>query len=352
MFFRRYSSRVAIIAFLFLVGFGCGSAPQQQESRFDPFTLFWPLPPEKPRIKYYDSLRQQSDVNADRKLNLSDSIFGSPEPEFSLRKPYGVTTDNQGRVYVSDVGGIAVFDKKNRNLNFIGNTGGTRLIRPLGMFFEKKSNLLYVADSALDKVIVFTPDGRAVTEIGQKGELKDPGGVVVDTERKRIYVTNTKRHCISVFDMDGRFIKNMGEREKDPELQFNFPTQIALGRNGELIVVDSGNFRIQIFDQEGKVIRQIGQIGMLVGQFARPKGVGVSPEGYIFVSDAATHGITVFDEKGTLLLTWGVRGWERGMFELPAGIHIDDKGLIYVVSQWTAKVDIFQFLSYPDDKLK
>jgi len=334
---------------LILLLAGLGSAPVAQGPSFDPHTLFWPLPPEKPRIKYYDTLRGEADVKGARKMNLSDTIFGAPDAEFTLRKPYGVATDSEGKVYVSDVGGIVVFDKKNGTLGMIGNSGAVRLARPLGLFIDKKSRLLYVADSSLDRCFTFTLEGKVMKEFGQKNELKDPGGVAVDIERKLVFITNTKHHVVSVFDTDGRFIKNLGARGKEPG-EFNFPTQIAIDSIGRLYVVDSGNFRVQIIDQDGKAIKEFGSIGMRYGQFARPKGIAVSPEGILFVSDAMTHGITVFDSGGELLLAWGVRGWEKGMIDLPAGVHVDDKGLVYIVSQWTAKIDIFQYLTYPEDK--
>ena len=324
---------------------GCASVgPEPQQ--WDPFKLVWPLPPDKPRIKYVDSLANDSDVGSSQ--GLAESIFGE-EKMVSLRKPYGVTTDSTGRVYVSDVGGIFVFDKQNKRLSFIGESGAGRLMRPLGLFFSKKNNLLFVADSILDRIKVFTPEGRAVLELGQKGELSDPGGVAVDAERDRVYVTNTKNHTISVFDTKGNFRENIGARGNE-EGNFNFPTQIDIDRAGNVYIVDSGNFRVQVLSPEGKFVRQIGELGMRFGQFARPKGIAVSPEGFLFISDSRTHGITVYDSDGTLLLTWGMRGWDKGLFELPAGMHIDEEGRVYVVSQWTARVDIFQYLTYPEDR--
>ena len=340
---KRIVYRFIYFVFLSLFFVGCETAPKEQ---WDPFKLVWPLPPEKPRIKYYDTLRTEEDVKP--KKGIAQTLFGE-ERQFSLLKPYGVVVDDEGRVYVSDVGRVVVFDKKGQRLYFIGDRGVVKLMRPLGMFYDKKDKLLYVADSVLDRVIVFTLDGRPVREIGQKGELKDPGGVAVDSIRNRVYVTNTKNHVISVFNTEGYFIENLGERGVDPGY-FNFPTQIAIDSEGNIYVVDTGNFRVQALSPEGKFIRQYGSLGVRFGQFARPKGIAISPQNYLFVTDAMFHGVTVFDKEGNLLLTWGSRGWAKGLFDLPAGIFIDNNNLIYVVSQWTAKVDIFQLITYPEDE--
>lgn len=335
----------ALSIFIFIFLAGCASAPKEE---WDPFKLVWPLPPEKPRIKYKDTLRSEEDVKP--KKSIAESIFGA-ESQFALMKPYGVVVDDEGRVYVSDVGKIVVFDKKAQKIYFIGDRGAVKLLRPLGLFYDKKDKLLYVADSALDRVFVFDLRGNPLREMGQHGELKDPGGVAVDSVRNRVYVTNTKNHVISVFNTEGHFIENLGERGVDPGY-FNFPTQIAIDSEGNLYVVDTGNFRVQVLTPEGKPIRQLGGIGVRIGQFSRPKGIAISPQGYVFVTDAMFHGVTVFDKDGTLLLGWGSRGLEKGLFDLPAGIYIDDNNLIYVVSQWTAKVDIFELITYPEDNIK
>ncbi len=335
--------RLFIMLLIVLSLYSCASQPKDI---WDPFKLIWPLPPERPRIKYHDSLKSERDVSPKR--GLAEAIFGVAY-EASLMKPYGVTTDDEGRVYVSDVGRIFVFDKKNNRLSFIGDRGPIKLLRPLGMFFEPKTGLLYVADSVLDRVIVFRKDGTPLIAMGQKGELLDPGGVAVDSIRNRVYVTNTKNHCISVFNTEGYFIENIGRRGTG-DGEFNFPTQIDIDRDGNIYVVDSMNFRVQVLSPEGRFLRKMGGVGTRLGQFARPKGISISKYGHIYVTDAMFHGVTIFDNDGTLLLTWGARGWERGLFDLPAAIHIDENDLIYVVSQWTAKVDIFQFISYPEDK--
>lgn len=335
-----HATRYTLLAVLFLLG--CAT-PEQPT--WDPFKLVWPLPPESPRIKYVDTLRGEEDVKGD---SITRFLLGKEET-VNLVKPYGVTTDEQGRVYVSDIGRVFVFDKANKTVKFIGTEPPRRLVRPLGMSFDKKNKLLYVADSIIDRIMVFRPDGHVVMEIGQAGELKDPGGVAVDPVKNRVYVANTKKHVITVFDTEGRFIKNIGERGSKPG-QFNFPTQVALDKDGNIYVIDLGNFRVQLLDPEGKYIRHFGEAGDFFGQFATPKGIALDPEGHIYVTDARFHGVTIFDKEGTLLLGWGTRGFLKGLFELPAGIHIDEKGLIYVVSQWTAKVDIFQYISYPESK--
>jgi len=345
MFYKN--KRLAIFIMLVIIAAvgGCASAPPDKDE-WDPFKLVWPLPPEKPRIKYTASLKNEEDLASSK--GFAQSLFGEEKSD-ALIKPYGVTSDEKGNVYVSDSGRVFIFDRKNKKMSFIEHAGGIKLKRPLGLFFDNKNDLLYVADTGVDRVFVLRPNGKLVMTLGERGELVNPTGVVADQERKRIYVVNTKKHSITIYDSDGKFLKDVGGFGGDPGA-FNLPTQIAINKKGDIYVVDSANFRVQQLDYEGNPIRVLGGIGTNFGQFARPKGVSVSPEGYIYVTDTTHSGVTIFAPDGKLLLTWGNDGIAKGLFQIPAGIHVDENGLVYVVSQWTGRVDIFQQITYPEDK--
>ncbi|MCX7793707.1 MAG: 6-bladed beta-propeller [Thermodesulfovibrionales bacterium] len=316
------------------------SCESVRPEKWDPYSLQWPE--KTPRIKYHSSIMSELDVI--EKRDIVDKISGEARRPVRLLKPYGVTTDDLGRLYVSDIGRIFVFDKKEKRLLFFEETGRPK--RPLGMFYDRKDRLLYVADGELNKVYVFTVDGKLLLEIGNNDELLRPGGVAVDSLRDRVYVTNTGRHTVSVFNTKGQFLGNIGTRGNGPG-QFNFPTQITIDREGRIYVVDTGNFRIQILEPGEDFMvfdKEIGSHGTAYGELGRPKGISLDSDGNIFIADAMFHGITVFNREGKVLLAWGKRGFRPGLFELPAGLHIDEYGFIYVVSQGNARVDIFEVI--------
>jgi DNA-binding beta-propeller fold protein YncE len=108
--------------------------------------------------------------------------------------------------------------------------------------------------------------------------------------------------------------------------------------------MDSFNFRVQIFDADGKFVSKFGGIGTGFGQFSKPKGIGVDSEGHIYVSDAAFNNVQIFDQEGRLLLFFGEMGRRRGQFWLPAGLAVDAHDRIYVADQYNKRINVYQYL--------
>ena len=76
-------------------------------------------------------------------------------------------------------------------------------------------------------------------------------------------------------------------------------------RAGQIVVADTNNHRIQIFDEEGTFLRSFGQ-----GHLSLPGGIAIDPAGNYFVSDAGTDCIQVFDYAGTFVRVIGSKGKE------------------------------------------
>jgi hypothetical protein len=61
---------------------------------------------------------------------------------------------------------------------------------------------------------------------------------------------------VAKVDKDGKWLKSWGEPGDGPG-QFNTPHSIAADAQGNIYVADRGNRRIQVFDSDGKLLRQI-----------------------------------------------------------------------------------------------
>jgi DNA-binding beta-propeller fold protein YncE len=328
----------AFLCFMLIIALfsGCATAPPEKKA----IDLFWPPPPETPRIKWLTSWSSRYD-------------FGRPNPLFSLlvgeerveklRRPTGVVADSAGNIFVTDpeVGVVFVFDIEKQGLRFLG--AGT-LSRPTGIAIDNKRGIVFVSDSKTKRIYGFDKDAdRVILELGAPNEWRNPAGMVYDEERERLYVADSQNHIIKVFDRNGKKLFTIGKRGPG-DGEFNFPTYLALDKKGRLYVMDTLNFRIQIFDSEGNFIKKFGRLGDVSGTFTRPHGIGVDSEGHVYVVDTAFQNFQIFDEDGTLLLWVGHVGRKEGEFYLPMGMYIDREDRIYICDTFNARVQVFQYL--------
>ncbi len=321
-------SALVILSVLFL--FACASQPVVEK----PPDMVWPLPPEKPRIRFVNIILGSADVNI--KANKLKSILFGKEADTRFVKPFGVAVSDQ-TVYVTDVGAVLVFDLKNASFKIIG-AGDLKM--PIGIAATRER--IYVGDAGRRTISVFDREWKRVLEFG-RGEIGIPAGIAVDEQRKKVIVSDSKKNKVFIYGLDGRLLSQFGKRGVEPG-EFNVPYGIAVDRQGRIYVVDSMNFRVEIFDENGKFLKSLGKVGTSAGMFARPKGVAVDSDGHIYVLDSAFGNFQIFDSEGGALLAVGNTGAGPAEFVLPSSICIDENDGIYVVDQINKRVQIFQYL--------
>src|SRR5574341_822848 len=334
---RNYFRFLLMVAVLIAVS-GCASAPKRDVD------LVWPLPPETPRIKFVKSLSSSADVRTTTFAQRVKSTIIGDDPVAGLGKPYAVHVDRKGRIFVADSAWrkVLVFDEPGRDFFILGIDGPGALINPRGVTTDAQHRI-YVTDTSQNRVVVYDEKGDFQLAMGLRGQLDKPVGIAVNDALKGVYVvstgsTGTQDHKVTVFDANtGNVLFEFGGRGVE-DGKFNFPTNVVVDDAGRVYVMDSFNFRAQIFDADGKFLSKFGGIGTGFGQFSKPKGIGVDNEGHIYVSDAAFNNVQIFDQQGRLLLFFGGFGDRPWQLWLPAGLYIDENDQIYVADQYNKKI--------------
>jgi DNA-binding beta-propeller fold protein YncE len=307
--------------------------------------IYWPLPPDQPRMKYVAYYRGILDFPRTSGERLQEILFGRDIGPYYLKQPAGLATDSQGRILVADSGqgGLLVINIPAKTFDLWGHDAQLRLAFPVGVAVDSQDNV-YVSDVKLKMVLVFDKNGKLIYNLGSNKEFVNPAGLAVDKKRNLLFVADSKANKVKVFDLKGKLIKEL-DGSGQPGGKFFGPANVAVDKDGNFYVVDAYNFRVQIFDAEGKFVRAFGEIGDGFGNFARPKGIAVDSEGHIYVVDAAFENFQVFDQQGRLLLFVGTGGLQPGQFSLPHGIWIDKDDKIYVTDQgFNPRVQVFQYL--------
>ncbi len=315
----------------------------------------WPRNFGMPRIRYQGSFRQLDEGKTHQNFwhRLLNAIIGPP-PVYTMVRPFGISTDPQGRILVVDTDKrlVHVFDYARHKYLYLSGSSKERFVSPIAIAVDEDGNI-YVTDSYLGKIFAFHPNGKFWHYLGDvrgEGIFKRPTGLVYDAKARILYLTDTLRNKIYVLDLDGHILRSFGGRGTEPG-QFNFPVAIALYQDC-LYVVDAMNFRVQVLDLSGRPLRQFGSAGDSSGNFSKPKSIALDSEGHIYVVDSLFEAVQVFDQQGRLLLDFGHSGTGLGEFELPTGIYIDSADRIYIADSYNSRVQVFQYLksAQPGDR--
>jgi len=181
------------------------------------------------------------------------------------------------------------------------------------------------ADTLLGDATLNAPRG-----VAQKGGFL----YVADANTNKIYKFNP-----SLSGQTGELLWNVGGFGTG-NLEFNDPEGIAVGPSGAVYVVDSGNQRVQKFNDSGIYLGTIGAVGDL----GVPVGVAVDSLGNVYVSDAATDLVVVFDALGNK--SGEIDGTTElvGNFLIPAGLAVGWWGgseYLYVVDRGNRQIKYF-----------
>ena len=337
---------VAAVFLLFITG--CASVAEREKPEIK---LFWPPPPQEPRIEYMHTISSPADIGITKTWfgRIADSLFGREEIEDIFVLPHGVFYSDRDRLLVTDTGNssVHILDLKNReyiNFNKIGKDEA--LISPIGIVEDTDGNI-YVSDSMLNRIFVFDKQGGYIFSFGDN--LKRPTGLAIDNNGKRLFVTDTVSAKVVVYDLKGKELYSFGKLG-NAEGEFNFPTHIFFGGDGLLYVSDTLNFRVQAFDKNGGFRFMFGKPGDGSGDMSKPKGVAVDTEGHIYVVDSVFETVQIFGKDGRLLLAFGSSGSGPADLNIPSGIFIDKKDNIYVVDSFNKRVHVFRYLKQRERK--
>jgi DNA-binding beta-propeller fold protein YncE len=183
--------------------------------------------------------------------------------------------DTTGPAYGAAAAQLLEFDSDGRFVREIGHHlyawGFAHTVK-----VDREDNV-WVTDKGTDMVIKFNPQGRVALVFGRRQEASDEGtealkhvkpplppvdglfrqvtDVTWDAADNTYISDGYVNSRVAKVDKEGKWLKSWGEPGNQPG-QFNVPHSIAADTQGNIYVADRGNRRIQVFDGDGKFLRQ------------------------------------------------------------------------------------------------
>jgi sugar lactone lactonase YvrE len=89
-------------------------------------------------------------------------------------------------------------------------------------------------------------------------------------------------------------VRKIGDIDtEDEHLAFNYPSDVAVDKDGNIYILDSANARIQKFGPDGRFLATIGRKGQGPGEFMMPDAIDFDRDGSLVVADPAQNRIHV-----------------------------------------------------------
>lgn len=301
-------------------------------------------------------------------------------PDLYLGEAAGVSVNSKGHVFVFSRGNTTgtAYGASGAQLLEFGSDG--KFLREIGhnlyawsyahtVKIDKQDNI-WVTDKGSDMVIKFDPDGLVLMVFGRKQEASDEGtgplkhvkpplppvdgmfrqvtDVAWDAAGNTFISDGYINSRVAKVDKDGNWVKSWGEPGDQPG-QFNVPHSIDVDAAGNIYVADRGNRRIQVFDGDGRFLRQMtidvpapadarAAIGnkptATTGTMApgAPWTVCITPgpKQVLYTSDAFPGRIYKLSLDGKVLGMFGKAGKQLGQFGWIHEIACPSEDVLYV----------------------
>lgn len=118
------------------------------------------------------------------------------------------------------------------------------------------------------------------------------------------------------------------------------PWGLCVDKDGNVIVADRRNNRIQVFYPDGSFKLKFGSKGTGNGQFDLPAGISTDPSSRIVVVDKDNHRVQIFSMTGNFLLKFGSYGKDCGQFQYPWDVSVNSKGEMLVTDSRNHRIQV------------
>jgi peptidylamidoglycolate lyase len=276
-----------------------------------------------------------------------------PDPALVYSQPSGLGIDTDQHIFVfnrtgriwkrpfpdSLISENTVFMLDRNSGKILNSWGAHQFIMPHGLRVDK-NNHVWLTDVGLNQVFEYDHQGRLMRTLGEakipgndSGHFNQPTDVAVADDGSFYVSDGYGNSRIIKFSPSGKYLFSWGRKGSDSG-EFNLPHAVDLDSAGNVYVADRENNRIQVFDSDGKFLRQIHQDGFknLYSLTIDRHSQNIFAIDYLSFFDIWKKGSDIYrlELSGKTLLKFGRTGDYDGPVCRYHNIVVDRDGNIYV----------------------
>ena len=240
-------------------------------------------------------------------------------------------SNRQSQPYISPP--VPGLPDRPRHLADFAVTKGQSLQGPLAAIMDRRG-WVYVADSGNHRIAVFKPDGTLARTFGHQGDAKGdfnyPAGLAL-LANGNLVIADTNNYRLQEVTTAGKFVRLIISAQAGIK-----PGAVAVSGN-HILISDWQNHLVQILNSQGKILQQLGGVGEESLQY--PQGIAVDRQGRILVADAGSTAIKVFSARGQYLKTVAENLPDR--LSMVRGLAVDYQGRIYIADTLAGQIRVF-----------
>ena len=188
-------------------------------------------------------------------------------------------------------------------------------------------------------LLEFDADGHFVRSLGE-GRYVRSHGLRLDAQ-DNIWTTDVNAHIVTKMGPDGKVLLVLGVNGQAGEWNeaaksrlLNQPNDVAIGPGGDIFVVQGhgvGDPRVLRFDKAGTFITSWGGKGTGPGQFDLAHSIVIDAQNLVYVADRQNRRVQIFDLNGKFIKEWKFAG-------LPCGLYIGRDRQMYLVTGYAGQI--------------
>lgn len=246
----------------------------------------------------------------------------TPQP---LQYIYSLTSDKEGWIYVTDAHShcVHIFSDE----TYVRKIGEQpNLNCPIGVAVS--GNYIYISDWMNHKLICYNVSGKFV-ECTPDKDLWCPRGLTISEHSQEIYLADLGHNCIKTYGL------NLEPKSSFQHAELDQPKDVLLSGNN-LIVLDSSEFFLHIFDMKGMLLRHLVDSASQM-LLKTPSFIAIDFEGNIIITDEEDSNIGIYYLPENRYIQHTVRTAGNVASEF-TGVCVDCQGTLLVADNTSKRI--------------